>query len=1350
MQTNQFERQIIRKDVLTNMLRYVHLSGNELFHLIMTETNDTCNERRQGLVFETLCQILIMIKCTGIDYTELYDGQLQSLKQVKNIRKLLNIKIDGGGNNIIDMAIKQDSTFILFSVKYNEKYKETDVSKIDNTVKRQNIMTDYKLALIIKERSLVTGHKYINDRNIDKEIHDEIIANGMLFDASDIIQGLDVFCRRFSENTLTTDDFIENINEDYLGSYRKQLVQKLHQRMTLLKFKQSCANSIDTFCIAHKPRSGKSITILLICKYLLENDYKRLLIMTSVPATIKDFVDDLENYIDFKYISYKTQEDFATLDREFQGIVLCSVQYLKMDGKKKKKAFLKEMNFDAIIPDESHQGSSTYKTKSGILEVDGDVEEIRQTIRLKIFASGTADKTKVYYKIPSSAVSEWDMVDEAHLKQLATSTNQHDLLSYMKRRHGDIFNECFEDPTLNKDYSKCPTQVLMKHTIPQTLVDEIKQYNVKTGSNFGYSSSSLFALRQIINKNGEVEYSEHFELCKDNDGINILKSFLECIISGDRMRKDTIMKNIESTQTSRGSRKSTVQEPLLFIVYLPTHTRNNTIALLQKTLKQFLEENCLWKDYNIEYSNSIEDTGYVKEEYNEYIKTIMDKTKIQGKRGCILLLGNKGTVGITYNKCDVTISLDDGHNMDNQKQRFSRALTEAEGKTIGINVDMNIQRSYTFLINLIQKYRKSIHTSKSNAEILYYLFEQNIFLFDPHQFNNGKIITADIISYYQKEAENIMKVIDDTPFLENIECDDELVDVLYKMIVEMKAQHKAIHEDLEGQQQDCPKGDETKVQIDGPGPRNPQEEIEPEQQPDEVAEDKILINKTLELCKYLFPYLSLLSKVFKIFDFVEIMIYDKTKDLVISFLQYKKIDVKNNYDQIVHIMKTIITKNQEIINNIREIYSIAQSKKLRELIEKHFIPTSDEKKRNAEVPTPVILVDKMLDSVPIEFWKTPKKVFEPCCGKGNFVLGIFDKFYNGLAEMYPDEIERCRVIITECIYYADITALNVFITTEILKCHIQSYCGIDEFDFEFNSYTGDTLELDIKTHFKIDGFHEVGGNPPYNSSGDTSTGNTVWQDFTKKSLNEWLLPGGYLLFVHPPGWRKPNTDQGKYYGLYELMCIRNQMVYLEIHGIKDGQKLFHCGTRYDWYLIHKAIPYKDTTLIDEENIKHTIDLTRWTWLPNSKLYIVQKILATHDEESCPIIYNRSNYGSDNKKHISKIQNDVYKYPVIHTIPLNGIRYIYSSTNNKGHFGISKVIFGDNGLNDAVIDMEGTYGMSENSMAIAVKSVDEANHIKTALLSSKFKEVIKCCIIGNFRIDWRLFNEFKKDFWKEFI
>ena len=825
----------------------------------------------------------------------------------------------------------------------------------------------------------------------------------------------------------------------------------------------------------------------------------------------------------------------------------------------------------------------------------------------------------------------------------------------------------------------------------------------------------------------------------------VLIEFFNCIISSNRMKK-TIMKQIEETQSCYRSRKSTIENPLLFIIYLPTHTRNNTILLLQKTFKKFLETYELWCDYNIEYSNSLEDTGDVKEEYNEYIQTIMNKVKRENKRGCILLLGDKGSVGITYNECDVTISLDDGHNLDNQIQRFSRALTEAEGKTIGINVDMNIQRTYLYLVDVIQRHRRSIKTTKSISEILYYLYEHKIFLFDPQEFNNGKIKTSEIISYYETVANKMMKEIDDTPFLENLICNDDMKDFI--KIDFQKIELQKINKDLEGDQQECPKGDKSKTQIDAPEGKEQKEEKEFTEEENAIIE--ILINQTYEMCKsFLFPLLALISRSYKIFDFNHIFRNEKTCELIITLLQNKIELNKDNFIIIKTIMEKIIDDNEEIVNNIREIYSIASPKRLRELIEKHFIPTNDEKKQNAEVPTPVKLVDDMLNTIPIDFWKTPNKVFEPCCGKGNFVLGIFDKFYKGLEELFPDEIDRCRVIMTKCIYYADLTALNVFITTEIMKCHVQSYCGLEELDYEFNSYTGDTLKLNIEKHWCLTGFDMVCGNPPYNSSGDTATGNTIWQDFTKKSLNEWLISNGYLLFVHPPGWRKPNTEKGKFYGLYNLMCVDNQMLYLEIHGIKDGQKVFNCGTRYDWYLIEKKKHYKQTIIIDENGEQNDYDLSKLSWLPNSKIDLIQKILA-NDNEACSIIYNRSNYGSDNKKYISKQQNETYKYPIIHTIPLSGIRYIYSSINDKGHFGISKIIFGDNGLNDAIIDMEGKYGMSENSMAIKVDNIEEAINIKKALLSHNFKEIIKSCIIGNFRIDWRLFNEFKKDFWKEFI
>jgi hypothetical protein len=1326
---------ITRKDVLATMLENTTLTGKELFDMIM-EKND---ERRQGWIFETLCQIVIILKCINIHYTELYDGQLQNLKQIKNINSLLKVKVDGGGNNIVDMAIKQGTTLVLFTIKYKNKYSETDVSKIDNTITKQHITDDYKIALVVKDKEVVIQHKYKNKLNIDKQLHDKIIENGLLFDEKDVIKALDVFCQRFT--AISLDEFIEFMNAEYLLSPRQQLTKKLHQHMTEIKFVKSfLTNTHSMWCIAHKPRSGKSITILLLCKYLLENGYKKILIMTSVPATIHSFVNDLEKYIDFKNMNYKLQEDFDTIDT-FHGIVFCSVQYLKIDGKNKKKELLKKMSFDAIITDESHQGSSTDKTKTEILDVD--VEEIRKNIKLTIFASGTADKTKKYYGIHSSCMYEWEIEDEAFMKELIKSEvqNREEILDYMAIRHGNTFMECLENKTLNKDYSKHPTQVLMKHSIPELLIQEIIEYNTKYGTSFGYNCSSLFALKQSINEKGEVEYAEEFDLCKTTDGIDIVKGFFDCIISTNRMRK-TIMKQIENTQTSRGSRKSTIEHPLLCIMYLPTHTRNNTISLLQKTIKQFLETHHLWSEYNIEYSNSIEDTGNVKEEYNEYIQTIMNKTKTENKKGCILLLGNKGSVGITYKDCDATISLDDGHNLDNQKQRFSRALTEAEGKTIGINVDMNIQRTYLYLIDIIQKHRRNTKTTKTNAEILYYLFEHNIFLFDPQQFNNGKLTTIDIFSYYQKEAENIMKEIDDTPFLENLICDDDMRDFI--KIDFQKRELKKINKELEGEQQHCPKGNKTKVQIDAP-------DKEDEKLNKETAKIERLINQTYEMCKsFLFPLLALISRSYKIFDFKEIFTNEKTERLIHSLLKNKQIELNNDtYSTIVDIMINIIDKNAEIVNNIREIYSIAPANKLRELIEKHFIPTTEEKKQNAEVPTPVKLVDEMLNTIPDEFWKMPHKVLEPCCGKGNFVLGIFDRCYKGLEEMYPVEIERCRVIMTECIYYADLTALNVFITTEIMKCHVQSYCGLEELDFEFNNYTGDTLELDIEEKWKMNGVDMVCGNPPYNSSGDTATGNTLWQDFTKKAVNEWLIPNGYLLFIHPPGWRKPNTERGKFTKMFDLMTKQNQMLYLEIHGIKDGQKVFNCGTRYDWYLIEKINQYKNTIIVDEDGKQNEINLSELSWLPNSNILEINKILVKNGER-CPIMYDRTAYGADKKDRVSAKESQEFKYPCVHSTPKAGIRYMYSKVNDRGHFGVSKVIFGESGIYKPVIDMDGKYGMTHGAMAIQVDNLEEATFISKVIESDKFDKVIQSCIFSSFRIDWNIFKEFKKEFWKEFI
>ncbi len=1324
-----------KKELLKKMLDNRHLPSETFLKVLLNEGINTTASRK-GFLYETVFQILILLKCVvEISYTELYDGQPSSLKKVDNIMVFMKSNIKTR-NNPIDISLKLHDTLIVFSCKYNKKYGETDVSKIHRAMTK-NGYDNYKVALIVKDSEFITKHKYHDKKNTDKIDHEEIQLNKLLFDSSNAIRALGVFSSLFSDNTMEIDEFIEFINGEYFLSPRRQLVMKLHQKMSMMKFIDLISQpriKSPYFCLAHKPRSGKSITLLSISNYLIKNGYPKILFLTSVPATIDSFVETIDNFVDFSCINYVLQKDVDSVTETFRGILLCSTEYLKMDKQSIKSNFLKRMNFDVVIIDESHQGSSNDKTREDILDVNSHSVSLLLNSKITIFASGTSQKTQRYYRIPKAHVFEWEMEDESYMKQLNKTP---EVMNLLVSRHGNKFLECLNDNTLNKDYSLHPTQVLMKHSISSTLIDDINTYNSTYGTDFGYNCASLFALSQTTNEKGERDYKSEFEICSSGDGEEIMKSFLETIISPQRMFK-SVMKQIEKTQTHYGSRKSSVENPLLFLVYLPVNTGNNTISKLQETLKNFLEEKRLWTDYQVEYSNSIGDTGDFTEKYNEYIKTIMRRTKTNRKRGCILLLGNKGTVGITYRECDVTISLDSGHNLDTQKQKYSRALTEATGKTIGINVDMNVQRTYSYILDMIHKHRKSSPTKKSNAEILQYLFENNIFLFDPQQIENGNMTTTKILSYYETECDNMLKSIDDSYLLDGIECNDDMRDMIkdfhYKSLVSDK-----INKELEGENLDCPQGGTTNIKeldiknggsnIDG----------ETETKLGETEEEKIeeMVNKTCELCKqFLFPLMALISRIYHISDFKEIFTNEITLSLIMSLLK-DKIDldlIKSN--MFIQIMNTIIDMNDEIVNNIREIYSTAPSNKLRSLIEKHFIPSQEEKKKNAEVPTPVKLVDEMLEIIPLDFWKTPKKVFEPCCGKGNFVLGIFDKFYNGLEELYPDYEERCKVIITECLNYADITPLNVFITTEILKCHVQSYCGLEELDYEFHGFVGDTLKMSLGK------FDAVIGNPPYNDdSGNKGKGHTLWTKFIESSLTIWLDTNGYLLFVNPSLWRQPDHP-------LQILMKTKQIIYLKIHGEKDGLKMFKCNTRYDIYLIQNKPYHTNTTIKTQDGVIEYINLREWSFIPNYNFSKIQQLTNIEDEK-VNMLYSRSDYASD-KKWTKREKSDGYSYPVVYSVNrANTPTFIWSEINSKvGHYGHPKVIFGS-GATGFIVDKTGDYACSEFCTGI-IDDVENLETIAQVLNSAKFKDIILATSVSKAEINRKILKHFKKDFWKEFV
>ena len=268
-------------------------------------------------------------------------------------------------------------------------------------------------------------------------------------------------------------------------------------------------------------------------------------------------------------------------------------------------------------------------------------------------------------------------------------------------------------------------------------------------------------------------------------------------------------------------------------------------------------------------------------------------------------------------------------------------------------------------------------------------------------------------------------------------------------------------------------------------------------------------------------------------------------------------------------------------------------------------------------------------------------------------------------------------------------------------------------------------------------------NPPFQRPkkvGVGGGGQPLWNKFVIKAFTEWARDKGFIAAIHPAGWRKPESKTSRCRGLFKLMT-RSHLLYLEIHDAKDGKKTFGVGTRYDWYVAQKGIT-GTTEVCDEQGNHSTITLKDYPWIPNHSMDEVAKLLGEDGE----VIYSRSAYRQP-QPWVSAEQTKDFRYPLVHTTPKKGVRWCYSSRNDNGLFGVSKVIFGDSGINHVIIDTDGEFGMTEHSMALPVVDETDALKAKEFLLGDEFRNVVDACSWSNFQIEWRMFRDFRKGFWR---
>lgn len=389
--------------------------------------------------------------------------------------------------------------------------------------------------------------------------------------------------------------------------------------------------------------------------------------------------------------------------------------------------------------------------------------------------------------------------------------------------------------------------------------------------------------------------------------------------------------------------------------------------------------------------------------------------------------------------------------------------------------------------------------------------------------------------------------------------------------------------------------------------------------------------------------------------------------------------------------------------------------------------------------TPRELANEMLDRLPQNIWSDPTKTFlEPCFSNGMLYFLMIERLFGGLANVIPDPKERIGHILTKQVWAYEMNKVPYSFVKKMLEKQFGIGASIDICP---NVHYDNIVDEELNMKFDV-----VVMNPPYQApqeaEGKRGGGHLLWDKFVKYSINQWTKKDGYICAVHPSGWRRPEGKRSQFKEMFQLMTHQHHMQYLEIHDTKDGMNTFGAGTRYDWYVIAKNSIGK-TVVRDQFGTMTEIDLKNVPWLPNHSFEEVYGLLG----ENGQVLFDSSYHTQRNfvKKDMNKKEAP---YPLLHSTNKKGNKFWYSSVNDKGHFGISKVIFGDSGINDVLIDSEGKFGMTQHGIAIPIDDELDGVAAKKYLMSEKFSNILDACSWSNFQIDWRMFTYFKEGFWRE--
>lgn len=268
------------------------------------------------------------------------------------------------------------------------------------------------------------------------------------------------------------------IKEQLTYQLRPEQVAAVHQT---LDYAHNHPNS--EFLWNAKPRFGKTLTTYDLARKL---DAKTVLVVTNRPAVANSWFDDFEKFIawqtNYAFISTNdTLKDRPVLTKDefnnelFSGskrdkmITFISLQDLKgaisFGGNYDKLKWVKDLHWDLLVIDESHEGVDTFKTDIAFNNINRDFTLNLSGTPFKAVASGKFKKNQIY---------NWTYADEQQAK-----ANWH-------------------DSEKNNPYRSLPKLNLFSYQMSPMITDDVNQGAQINGDNIDYAFdlNEFFATKQ--------------------------------------------------------------------------------------------------------------------------------------------------------------------------------------------------------------------------------------------------------------------------------------------------------------------------------------------------------------------------------------------------------------------------------------------------------------------------------------------------------------------------------------------------------------------------------------------------------------------------------------------------------------------------------------------------------------------------------------------------------------------------------------------------------------------------------------------------------------------------------------